>query len=178
MSYHANAAAISHFVRDIFPLIRAKRPSVRLQIVGSNPPERVRRLARDAGITVTGFVPDMRPYFRQATVAVCPMLVKVGTQYKILEAMAMEVPVVSTRLGCEGLDVIPKENILVGDSPADFAAQVIRLLEDKGLRRNIATAGRAYVEKNHDWRIVGKQLQRIYQQVLEERNHGRENGSS
>jgi sugar transferase (PEP-CTERM/EpsH1 system associated) len=178
MSYHANAGAISHFVRHVFPLVRAKTPTVRLQIVGSNPPERVRKLAKDEGIDVTGFVPDLRPYFRKAAVCVCPMLVKVGVSNKILEAMAMKVPVVSPRLGCEGLDVIPKENILLGDNPADFAAQVIRLLEDKGLRRKIAMAGRAYVERNHDWRAVGKQLQRIYQEVLEERSHGRENTPS
>jgi len=178
MSYHANAGAISHFVRDVFPLIRAKRPSVRLLIVGSNPPERVRKLNRHGSVAVTGFVPDMRPHFARATVAVCPMLVKVGVSNKILEAMAMKVPVVSTRLACEGLDVTPGKNILVGDSPPEFAAQVDRLLEDRELRYKITRAARAYVENNHDWKVVGKQLQGIYQQVLEERNHGREDASS
>jgi len=178
MSYHANAAAISYFVRDVLPRIRAKKPSVRLQIVGSSPPELVRTLASDGSITVTGFVPDMRPYFAKATVAVCPMLVKVGISNKILEAMAMKVPVVSTGLGCEGLDVIPEENILVGDSPAEFASQVVRLLQHKGLRCRIALAGRAHVEKNHDWKMVGKRLQGIYRQVLEESNHDGENAYS
>src|SRR5205807_2428662 len=97
MSYHANVTAVLYFVREILPRVRAVEPHVRLRIVGSNPPPEIRRLATDPLITVTGYVPDVQEAVRGAAVAVCPVTVKVGIQNKVLEAMAMGLPVVSTR---------------------------------------------------------------------------------
>jgi glycosyltransferase involved in cell wall biosynthesis len=162
MSYHANVTAVLHFVRHILPLIRESRPDVRLDIVGSNPPRSVRVLSRDPGVRVTGFVPDMRESMSRATLAVCPVTVKVGIQNKVLEALAMRLPVVSTPQGVEGLPLVVGRDVLVGDTPAQFAAHVLRLLDDGPYRESLAARGRSYVELHHRWEAAARQLETCY----------------
>jgi polysaccharide biosynthesis protein PslH len=163
MSYHANATAALHFVRHIFPLIREARPAVRLRIVGSRPPRAIQELARDPAITVTGHVADLRDTLAQATIAVCPVTVKVGIQNKVLEAMAMGLPVVCSRLGAEGLAAEPGQDLLVADDAAEFARHVGRLLAEPRLRDAIGRAGRRYVETHHRWGTAAGQLEALYQ---------------
>jgi sugar transferase (PEP-CTERM/EpsH1 system associated) len=169
MSYHANATAVLHFVQQIFPSIRAARPDARLRIAGSNPPSSILALASDPAIEVTGYVPDMRTHIGRATVAVCPMTVKVGVQNKLLEAMAMEVPVVATRLGAEGLTATVGSDLLVGDSPTEFAAHVIRLLNEPEFAARLARAGREYVEQHHRWDKIVERLEDLYAAAREAR---------
>ena len=166
MSYHANGTAAHYFAREVFPLVLQERPRARLFIVGSDPPADVLRLGTHPNITVTGFVSDLRTYLGRAAVAVCPVTVKVGIQNKILEAMACGVPVVSTPLGLSGLSARENESILLGDSPSEFAANVLALLEDSGLRGKISEGGRRYVEENHDWGLIGTRLEQDYLQAL------------
>jgi hypothetical protein len=135
---------------------------VRLKIVGSNPPAAVRDLARDPAICVTGQVADMREAIGRAEVAVCPVKVKVGIQNKILEAMALGLPVVSTREGAEGLDALPGLDFLVADDPVQFADYVCRLLDDADWREDIGRAGRRYVEANHRWDLAAARLEALY----------------
>jgi sugar transferase (PEP-CTERM/EpsH1 system associated) len=162
MSYHANASAVLHFVRDILPHIRARRPDVRLRIVGSNPPAAIQALARDPAILVTGYVPDMRAAVKGATVAICPVTVKVGIQNKILESMALGLPVVTSTLGAHGIGAVSGRDLLVADDSRSFADMVGRLLSDVTLRASIATNGRRYVESHHRWDRAVCKLEEVY----------------
>ena len=167
MSYHANVAAASSLVQEVMPLIWAKRPGVKLEIVGKNPPKAICALAKDDRVCVTGFVPDLRPYLARATVSASPMQYSVGIQNKVLEAMATGTPVVASRQACSALTVEDGTHILVADNPAIFAEQVLRLLDDVTLRREIAINGRNYVEERHDWRAIAGNLENIYAEVME-----------
>jgi len=167
MSYHANVTAALHFSERIFPLVKRRWPDVRLRIVGSNPPSAVRRLAVDPAVEVTGRVEDMREAIGRATIAVCPVTVKVGIQNKILEAMALALPVVSSREGAEGLEALAGRDFLVADDPAQFAEHVCRLLDDEELRAVVGQAGRQYVETHHRWSVAADTLERLYQSSID-----------
>jgi sugar transferase (PEP-CTERM/EpsH1 system associated) len=167
MSYHANVSAVLYFVRDVLPLVKAANPEVRLRIVGSRPPARVLELARDPSIEVTGHVADIRESVSSATLAVCPVTVKVGIQNKILEAMAMGVPVVATRQGARGLAAEAGQDLLVGDSAVELAHHIRRLLGDSTLRAELGRLGRKYVERHHRWSAAASQLEEIYASARE-----------
>lgn len=172
MSYHANVTAVLHLVNDIMPHVWAERRHVRLIIAGKDPPRKVHILATHHWplIRVTGTVPDMRPYLRQATVAVVPTPYGAGIQNKVLEAMACETPVVASPQAVSALQVADGKEVLVAAEPVEFARRVLALLEDEALRKRIGSSGREYVEKHHDWRVVAEQLERIYQDAIGE--HG------
>ena len=165
MSYHANVAAVLYFAQEVLPRVWATDPRVRFQIVGKDPPEIVQRLATDRRIQVTGYVDDLRPYLVQATVAVCPVLYAVGVQFKALEAMAMGTPVVATPQTSTALLAREGEHLLIGESADDFAAQVIRLLNDRDLAAQIGAAGRRYVEAHHDWDRLAARLEEVYRRA-------------
>lgn len=166
MSYHANVTAALHFVQHIFPLIRAARPEVRLRIVGSNPPRSILALGSDPAIEVTGHVPDLHSFVGGANVAVCPVTVKVGIQNKILEAMAMSVPVVATSLGADGLSAKHGRDLLVANTASEFAAHVLRLLDYPDLARAVGAAGRWYVEEYHRWDKAAGALECVYRGAI------------
>ncbi|MBV9613943.1 MAG: glycosyltransferase [Ktedonobacteraceae bacterium] len=166
MSFHANIAGVLHLVEAIMPLIWQKRPGVRLIIAGSNPPASVRRMAQDARIEVTGYVPDMRPYIEQAQVAVCPLPYAVGIQNKILEAMALGTPVVASSHAAAGLLTTADQNLLIADQPSAFAASVLRLLEDESQWTRLSQKGLEYIATYHNWAQVVKQLTDIYARVV------------
>lgn len=167
MSYHANVTAILHFVRMIWPTIRAERPDTRLTIVGSNPAAEVRGLEKDGSITVTGEVDDIRPYVGRATVAVCPMVVKVGIQNKLLEAMAMETPTVATTIGAIGLSARHGQDLLVAETADDFARNVLDLIGDPERATRVGRAGRAYVREHHSWETASRRLVGFYSRAIE-----------
>jgi sugar transferase (PEP-CTERM/EpsH1 system associated) len=171
MSYHANVTAVLHFVETTFPLIRATRPDIQLRIVGSNPSHAIQALARDPVISVTGQVPDIRSYVRNATVAICPVTVKVGIQNKVLEAMALGVPVVSSPLGAEGLQAVPGRDFLIGASPAEFAAAVCRVVAEPALAESLWRSARAFVERHHRWDTITRHLQDLYAEAIASRAH-------
>lgn len=169
MSYHANIAAVLHFAQNILPHIWTSDPSVRFQIVGKDPPEAVRQLAADQRIQVTGTVDDLRPYLAQATVAVCPALYAVGIQNKVLEAMAMGTPVVSTSAGCAALTAENGQEILTAENEKDFAAAVLQVLSDPALAKQLSVAGRQHVETHHSWKSSAQRLAEIYEQASSEK---------
>lgn len=170
LGYHANINAVVQVIRDILPLIRAQRPDVRFVVVGPDVPPLLRRAARHAAgrIRFEGYVPDVRPYLGRATVAVAPFVYAVGMQNKIIEAMAMGTPVVTTPDGAAGLDVRDGEHLLVGADPPAFAQQVLRLLGDPLLRERIAAAGCRYVVDAHDSRAVTRRVIEVYEQSIAE----------
>jgi glycosyltransferase involved in cell wall biosynthesis len=166
MSFHANIAGVCSLVEHILPLIWQKRPAVRLIIAGGDPPAAVRRLARDPRIEVTGYLPDLRLAIAQAQIAVCPLPYAVGTQYKVLEAMALGTPVVASTPAAAGLQAIGGRDLLVADEPTDFAAAVLRLLEDQAQWRRLATHGVVYIRTYHHLEAIIHQLTAVYVQAL------------
>jgi len=164
MDYKPNVDAAHYFVRDIFPAVRKRHPDCTLTIVGKSAPEDIQRLTEEPGVNVHSDVDDVRPYYKKALVSVVPLRSGGGTRLKILEAMALGTPVVSTSIGCEGLDVANNRNILIADEPADFAQQITNLLTDLELWNRLSLNGRALVQKNYDW----EQITREYRAMLEE----------
>jgi glycosyltransferase involved in cell wall biosynthesis len=165
MSYHANVAAVLYFARDVLPHIWAQDPEVRFQIVGKNPPETVQQLATDGRIQVTGTVDDLRPYLSQAMVAVCPALYAVGIQNKVLEAMAMGTPVVSTPAGCAALAADESREVLIAEGEEALAAAILQVLADPALARCLSAAGRRYVEAHHSWEAGARRLVGVYERA-------------
>lgn len=165
MDYYPNVQAVLFFAQHCWPFVRAQMPGVVWQIVGKNPPREVLKLAELPGITVTGAVPDVRPYLAEAAVAIAPLLIGSGTRLKILEAFAACKAVVSTSIGCEGLPVESGKHLLVADVPEAFAQAIIALLRDPKRRGVLGHAGRVLVEAAFSWERSGEQLLRL----LEER---------
>jgi glycosyltransferase involved in cell wall biosynthesis len=166
MSYYVNVASVLWFYREVFPLIRRQRPRVRLKIVGRDPTPRITALAADDAVEVTGTVPDVRSHLARATVSICPMITGAGIQNKVLEAMAVGTPTVATTIACQALTVESGHDVLIADSAEAFAAGVLELLDDEGLRRQLTSNARRYVEQHHTWEIVGRQLEEIYNDLL------------
>jgi lipopolysaccharide/colanic/teichoic acid biosynthesis glycosyltransferase len=153
MSYHANVTAALYLIRDVMPQVWSRRPDVKLSLVGKSPPRALRHLAtREADrITVTGYVPDVRPYLRRATLSVVPVLYGAGTQLKVLEAMACGTPVVSTVVGTNGLGLIHGRDVVVANEPEALAGEILDLLASPDRRERLGRAGRRYVEREHSW---------------------------
>lgn len=162
MSYHANEAAAIDLISTVMPLIWQQLPNTQLKIVGKDPSSILLALAEDRRITVTGTVPDMRPHLAQATISVLPIRYGVGIQNKVLEAMAMETPVITTSQPMASLKAKPGHDLLVADTPNDIATAALSLLRNEQRRRQIGTAGRRYVETHHDWNATAQNLESIY----------------
>jgi glycosyltransferase involved in cell wall biosynthesis len=166
MDYYPNQECMFDFCANVLPLLRQRRADVRLCIVGADPSAEVRKLGEIPGVTVTGSVPDVRPYVRRSAVMVAPLNIARGTQNKILEAMAMGVPVVTTRAAAKGVDALPGEHFLVADSAEEKAIAVLRLLEDRGEHHRLAIAGRARMLSHHSWPSSMRRLDRIIERGL------------
>ena len=159
MSYRPNVEAVRHFVAMIFPQILREIPDTQFHIVGMDPTPAVRRLADGNRIVVTGRVDDIRPYFDSAAVAVAPLRVARGLQNKVLEAMAMRVPVVSSPAAFAGISAVAGQDLLVAGRPGEFSRAVVNLLRDSAARERVAAAGRACVETNHNWSQLLERLE-------------------
>jgi polysaccharide biosynthesis protein PslH len=163
MSYRPNVDAVQHFVTAVLPRIRREIPDVQLCIVGMDPTPAVRRLADEDRVVVTGRVDDVRPYFDSAAVAVAPLRVARGLQNKVLEAMAMRVPVVASPAAFKGISAVAGRDLLVAAGPKAFSRAVVTLLRDPAARERYAAAGRTCVETNHNW---SRLLQRLEDLVV------------
>jgi glycosyltransferase involved in cell wall biosynthesis len=171
MNMFANRDAVLHFLREIWPRLSALVPDVRFIAVGQDPPGELLAAAEsDARIVATGFVPDIRPFVAQASVYVVPLRVGGGTRLKVLDAMAMGKALVSTSVGCEGIDVRPGEHVLVADSADRFAEVTAGLLRDGPRRQALGRAARERVESCYAWPHVGRLLLNAYESVSRERN--------
>jgi polysaccharide biosynthesis protein PslH len=164
MGYSPCVDAMLYFCREIFPLIRQAVSGVELWIVGKEPLPEVLRLNGD-GVHVTGQVEDVIPYYKHSAVCVVPLRSGGGTRLKILEAMALGRPVVSTTIGCEGLDVVDGQHLLIADKPANFAEKTVRLLNDRELYQHIAAEGRTLVVRKYDWNIIGDSMMKMYDEL-------------
>ncbi len=166
MSYHANIAAALDLASQVMPRVWARRSDVRLIIAGKDPTPEILALTADPRITVTGTVPDLRPYLAQATVSVSPIRYSVGIQNKLLEAMAMATPVVSTPQATAALQAEPGRDLLVADTPQAIAGAVMTLLADETLRQQIGRRGWRYVETYHNWNTAAEKLEEVYREVM------------
>jgi glycosyltransferase involved in cell wall biosynthesis len=150
MDYRPNVDAVLWFANDIFPLIQRERPEAQFVIVGQKPTEAVKQLGERNGIVVTGAVDDIRPHLAEAAVYVAPLRMGGGTRFKLLEAMALKRPIVSTRVGAEGFEVQDGRELLLADRPDDFAKAVLTLLGDPAKQGGLINAAYAFV-KGYDW---------------------------
>ena len=165
INYRPNTDAVLHCAQRILPLIRRSAGDATLTVVGQGAPPAVRRLDGGA-VRVAGMVPDVRPYLASAAVVVVPLRIGGGTRLKVLEALAMGKAVVSTSLGCEGIDVEDGRHLLIADDPAHFAACVLRLLRDQEFARRLGTAGRELVQARYGWATVGERLDAFHAQLV------------
>jgi glycosyltransferase involved in cell wall biosynthesis len=172
MSYHANVTMALNLVNTIMPHVWKKRPDVDVSIVGKHPPREILALAQDTRVEVTGTVDDIRPWLQSATVAAVPIIYGTGIQNKVLEAMAASTPVVSTSKAVSALEVEVGQDILVADETEDFAKELLCLIDDPGLCREIGASGRRYVERWHRWESVAAELEAIYYSAIQSTDRG------
>ena len=167
MDWLPNEDAIFYFVDAILPLIKQQCPDVSLEVVGRSPSRKLQALAEtEKSVRLTGWVEDIRPFVARGSVCIVPLRIGGGTRLKIFEAMAMSKAVVSTSVGAEGLPVRSGENILLADTPGDFAGSVISLLRDSNQRQRLGTAARALVQENYSWPKVAEGFARTLQDVI------------
>lgn len=161
MDYRPNVDAVLWFSREIWPLIRAKRPDASWAVVGKQPHARLLHLNNEPGINLTGAVPDIKPYLAGACVYVMPFRIGSGTRLKLIEALASGVAMVSTYVGAEGYPLVDGKHLLLEDDPDAFARAVLRLMNDDERRRRLALAGQEFAER-YDWRRVIPRFNHLY----------------
>lgn len=154
MNYQPNEDAVLFFVELVLPILRQRIPDARFVIAGKSPSAKVRALNNGKDVLVIGYAQDKAAVLSSCTVFVVPIRMGGGTRIKILEAMAAGVPVVSTTVGCEGIDAIPGEAVVIADSPEDFAAACATLLLDPARRHSLARAGRLLVQRQYQWEDI------------------------
>ncbi len=170
MDVHTNKDAVLYFWREIYPLLRKWHPQVKMTFLGTAPPKEISDVAkRNEQVTVTGFVDDIRPYLDEAAVMVVPIRIGSGTRLKILDAMAMGKAIVSTSVGCEGINVSDGRNILIADTPEDFTNKTIELLKNEDLRSNLGKNA-LKLAKSYDWNLIWKKQELLYQDAMERRD--------
>lgn len=166
IGWHPNEDALIYFLKNIYPLIKRDRPQANFWIVGGEPSGKLKLLTKnDKSVIITGFVEDVRPYIGEACVYVVPLRIGSGTRLKILEALSMQKAVVSTSVGCEGLDVENNKHLLIRDNPEEFAEAVVQLLGDGDRRINLGENGRRLVEERYDWNVVFGRLDEVLNKV-------------
>jgi glycosyltransferase involved in cell wall biosynthesis len=166
LHWFPNADALQYFAAEILPRLRASRPDLPVSWIGSATGEQRRQYADGFGIHVTGYVEDVRPCMREAACHIVPLRAGGGTRLKILNSWAMGKPVVSTTIGCEGLDAVDGGNILVRDYPKAFADAMLTVMEDETLARRLGAAGRATAERRYSWDVIGGDLIARYLNVI------------
>jgi glycosyltransferase involved in cell wall biosynthesis len=162
MDYHANVDAVEKFAKEVWQTIFAQNPQINFTIVGRNPSAKILALANIPGIEITGTVEDVRPFYREAFAAIVPLRIGGGSRLKILEAMAAGVPIISTRLGAEGIEVKDSDNIILAESNEDFTRAASELIKNKALNQNIVFNARSFVNQRYDWTAIGKTIFNSY----------------
>jgi polysaccharide biosynthesis protein PslH len=167
MGYPPNIDAMLFFCKQIYPRIKDSIPDIKLTIVGRSPVKEIIALSVDKSIVVTGYVEDVRPYVARASVVVTPFVSGIpGIKNKVLEAMSMAKPVVSTSIGVQGITMANKDDVMVTDDPGEFARQVINLLNDRQLRQIIGNNGRKLVTTRYSWETMASQLDDVFTKVV------------
>ncbi len=166
--YAPNLDAALRLVRDLFPQIKRRVPKARLLLVGGNVPDELAAFESDS-IDITGRVPDLRPYFESALIFISPLRLGAGIKNKVLQAMAMQVPIVATPLSCDGIPILPDQHVILGTTDSELVEGVFRLIRDPGLRKRLRQNGRILVEQHFTWARVVDRYEQLYDQVIRER---------
>lgn len=167
MDYEPNVNSIIYFIERILPRIQREIPDAKLTVAGRSPaPKLLAAAALDPGITITGGVPDLRPYFDQASVYVAPMISGAGLKNKILEAWSMSKPVVATSMACSGIEPVEGENVLIGDTSEEFARKVVEILRNPGLRNRMGACSRRTAEEKFSWAQQSQRFARIFDELM------------
>jgi polysaccharide biosynthesis protein PslH len=170
MAYFPNADAARFLVHEVLPYVRQQVPQVQLEIVGADPPANVQELAKQAGVTVRGYVPDLAHVLQHATVAVAPIRTGTGIQTKVMEAMACGTPVVATPQALAGIEAQADLHALCAEDAPAFAAKLVQLLQDATLRQQLAQAARTWLEVRYTWEATANAVDRLYQRALTSTN--------
>jgi glycosyltransferase involved in cell wall biosynthesis len=168
MGYVPNYDGMLYFLDEIFPLIQRAIPEARIYIVGNKPP-RVLLNRAAPNVVITGYVEDVRPYVWRSSVYVVPLRMGGGTRLKVMEAMAMKKPIVSTNIGCEGIDVKNGESVLIADRPEEFAASVVELLSNSALRGRLIEKSCELARSKYEWNVIGEQVERFIRKLTRPR---------
>ena len=172
LDYLPNGQGIIDFCRDVFPLIKQQIPEIRLNIIGRNPGPELKALVEGRKINLLGEIIDVRQHLKPQQIMVVPLKLGGGTRLKILEAMSLGLPIVSTTLGAEGLELEPEKHLLIGDDPQTMSRQIIRLYNDPPLRTSLAEASRKLAVEKYDWQIIGRKLLEVYKQLISDTSSG------
>jgi glycosyltransferase involved in cell wall biosynthesis len=171
LNYFPNADGLQYFLSKCMPLLKKTLPAAKLRVVGHTP-QSFQSLGSES-VEMVGFVDDVRVELSRAAAVIAPLRVGGGTRLKILEAMAMGKPVISTQLGAEGLQVVPERDLLIADEPAAFAAAIARALSDKALGLALGAAARRLVEDSYGWEAAVGRLERFHDRLLDARTQPR-----
>ena len=164
MCYQPNQDGINWFLAEVMPRLLQRLPDTKLYVVGKDPPAQITCRASN-NVVVTGFVQDVRPYVYKATAYVVPLRMGGGTRLKVAEALSMKKAIVSTRVGCEGIEVVNGESVIFADNPEAFVEGIIRVLGDGALQRHLQENGYKLMKEKYDWSVIGKSLERAYEDV-------------
>jgi polysaccharide biosynthesis protein PslH len=167
MNYFPNVDAVIYFFKNIFPGLLKERQDIKFYIVGTNPVYKIRELSNNINVFVTGFVPDVREYLNRSKIFVAPLRSGSGIQNKILEAMACELPVVSTSLGNAGIKAENNKQILIADTDVDFIEAALKLMTNAEDRARLGKSGRSFVEKEFSWEKASEKLEQVYSEITE-----------
>jgi glycosyltransferase involved in cell wall biosynthesis len=166
LTYKANFDAVWYFLKDVFPLIQAKIPDVSFAITGDYKGVPTEKLPKHQNVQFTGYLQDVRPAIRQSWISVVPLRIGGGTRLKILESLALGTPVISTSKGAEGLELQPGRDIIIADTPAVMAAQVIGLLKDQALRNLLSENGKKIIAEKYNWDVNKKSYDNFLNRCL------------
>ncbi len=169
MDFRPNVDAALWFAERVLPQVRASIPAATFIIVGQRPHARLSALRGRDDIRITGAVDDVRPYLAGASVYVVPLRMGGGTRLKVLEAMAMGQPIVSTSMGVDGFDVVDGREVVIVDDPDRYAVEVVKTIEDAERRRRLGQHGRQFVEAKYDWKTIVPKLEDVYDTLADRR---------
>ncbi len=164
--HYPNVDAVLYFHQEIWPQIKSRLPEVKFYIVGQGPPQEIQNFNQEKNIIVTGKVDDVRPYLKKARVFICPVRLGGGFRGKILEAMAIGRPIVTTSLGAEGIPGSHRENIILANHPEEFAKGTLDLLNDDKLFEKIRVQGRKLVEEKYSWAKGVEVMEEILEKMI------------
>ena len=178
MDYYPNQECMARFCDQTWPLLKARRPTIKLLIVGADPSPAMLRLGNLPGVTVTGSVPDVRPHIRGTALMVAPLNIARGTQNKILEAMAMGVPVVTSAIAAGGVDAEFVTHFLVANTPQEYADAVLSIIENPGERARLAHSGRQRTLSHHAWPKSMERLDKMVSRAIQNFNKKKEKSNA